>query len=203
MFEALGVTDPAERRQWRERLDDELRKFYQHGRQLEEIAQENRVKAASKKQTAGARSVARDIWREVDKAIFRRFPEDFVLLGTPVERYHLPEGEVLVGRHLFTEGEILAAGYVQIGDDLRFVGSITKAEFLQAWQQAGNTGLALVPQDEDACWQVLDAYRQYRNRIDQTLLELAAGRTADEHLQMQVVSLLWRHIGEHLRVQAT
>ena len=88
----------------------------------------------------------------MDKSIFRRFPEDFVLPGTPVEQYHLPEGEILVGRHLFTEGEMLAAGYILISDDLRFVGSVAKGEFFQAWQQAGNTGVALVPQDEGVCW---------------------------------------------------
>jgi hypothetical protein len=203
VFEALGVTDPNKRRHWREQIYDELRKFYQQGRQLEEIAQENRGKAARKKQTAGARSLTKEIWREVDKTIFRRFPEDFVPPGTPVERHHLPEGEVLVGRHLFTEGEMLAAGYIQIGDDLRFIGDLAKGEFIQVWQQAGNTGLALVPQDENVCGRALNSYHQYRNEIDQTLLELAASRTADENLQTQVVSLLWRHIGEHLRVRTT
>ena len=49
----------------------------------------------------------------------------------------------------------MAAGYIQIGDDLRFIGDLAKGEFIQAWQQAGNTGVALVPRDEDACGRAL------------------------------------------------
>lgn len=203
VFEALGVTDPTERKHWRERLYNELRKFYQHGRELEEVAQANRVKAARKKQTASARSIAKEIWREIDKEIFRRFPQDFVPVGARNEEFRLPEGKIQVGQHLFTEGEMLAAGYIQVGDDLRFVGSMERGEFIQTWQEAGNTGVVPVPRDDTVCSQALRSYRQYREGTEQMLMEVVAGRTSDENLQRQVLTLLWRHINElvHVRKQ--
>ncbi|MCX6030572.1 MAG: N-6 DNA methylase [Chloroflexi bacterium] len=199
VFEALGVADPTERQQWREQVYTEMRRMYKRKRELEEIAMENRNKAARTKHTANARTVVKDIWREIDKTVFRRFPEDFVLPGTSTKQLHVPEGEVKVGRELFTGFGALGVGYIQVGDELKFVESLAKADFVQAWREAGNTGTAFVPHDDDVCAEVCDAYRQYRSEIELTLYEWAASRTADEGLQTQVVTLLWKHIGEHVR----
>jgi hypothetical protein len=202
VFEALGVKDPTERQQWRERVYGELKRLYKRKRELEEIAMENRIKAARAKRTASARTLAKEIWREMDKSAFRHFPDDFVLPGMPTKKFRLPEGEVQVGRELFTGAGALGTGYVMIGDDLRFIGSMVKADFVQAWQEAGNTGTAHVPEDDRVCQQVLDAYQQYREEIQEDILRWARSRTADERLQMQVISLLWRYISEYVQSQA-
>ncbi len=201
VFEALGVNDPTERQQWREQVYDELERLYKRKRELEEIAMENRIKTARAKRTASARTLAKEIWREMDKSAFRRFPYDFVLPGTAAKRFRLPEGQVQVGRELFTGAGALGAGYIMTGDDLIFAGSIVKAEFIQAWQEAGNTGTVHVPEDDEMCQQVLDAYQQYREEIQEDILRWAKSRTADERLQMRVVSLLWRYIGEYVQSQ--
>jgi hypothetical protein len=202
VFEALGVKDPTERQQWRERVYGELKRLYKRKRELEEIAMENRIKAARAKRTASARTLAKEIWREMDKSAFRHFPDDFVLDGMQTKKFRLPEGEVQVGRELFTGAGALGTGYVMIGDDLRFIGSMVKADFVQAWQEAGNTGTAHVPEDDRVCQQVLDAYQQYREEIQEDILRWARSRTADERLQMQVISLLWRYISEYVQSQA-
>ena len=201
VFAALGVNDPTEQQQWREQVYDELKRLYKRKRELEEIAMENRIKAARTKRTASARTLAKEIWREMDKSAFRRFPDDFVLPGTATERFRLPEGEVQVGRELFTGAGALGVGYIMIGDDLIFAGSMVKAEFIQAWQEAGNTGTVHVPEDDEVCQQVLDAYQQYREEIQEDILRWAKSRTADERLQMGVISLLWRYIGEYVQSQ--
>ena len=202
VFEALGLDDPTERQRWRERVYDELKRLYKRKRELEEIAMENRLKAARTKRTASARTLASEIWREMDKSAFRHFPNDFVLTGTPTKKFHLPEGEIQVGRELFTGAGALGTGYVMIGDDLRFIGSMVKAEFVQAWQEAGNTGTAHVPEDDEVCQQVLNAYQEHREEIQEEILRWARSRTADERLQMRVISLLWRYIGEYVQSQA-
>jgi hypothetical protein len=201
VFEALGVTDPDERRRWRERVYDELKRLYKRKRELEEIAMRNRIRAGRKSRTASARTLAKEIWREFDKTHLRRFPQDFVLPGTPCKTLRLPEGEVIVGRQLFTFEGVLGVGHIQIGDIPIDVGSLPKAEFIKAWQEAGNTGEVQVPQLDEMCQQVLDAYKQYRVAVEEQLATWAASRTPDERLQWQVINLLWKHIGEY--VQAT
>jgi len=201
VFEALGVDDPTERQRWRERVYDELKRLYKRKRELEEIAMENRLKAARAKRTASARALAKEIWREMDKSVFRRFPDYFVPPGTATKRFRLPEGEVQVGRELFTGAGALGTGYIMIGDDLIFAGSTVKAEFIQAWQEADNTGIVHVPKDDEVCQQALYAYQQYREEIQENILRWAKSRTADERLQMRVVSLLWRYIGEYVQSQ--
>ena len=203
VFEALGVDDPTERQQWRERVYDELKQLYKRKRELEEIAMKNRLKAARTKRTASARALAKEIWREMDKSAFRRFPDYFVPPGTATKRFHLPEGEVRIGRELFTGAGALGTGYIMIGDDLIFAGSMVKAEFIQAWQEADNTGIVHVPKDDEVCQQVLYAYQQYREKIQENILRWAKSRTADERLQIRVVSLLWRYIGEYVHLQAS
>lgn len=202
VFEALGVKDPNERQQWRERVYGELKRLYKRKRELEEIAMENRIRAARAKRTASARTLAKEIWREMDKSAFRHFPDDFVLPGMPTKKFRLPEGEVQVGRELFTGAGALGTGYVMIGDDLRFIGSMVKAEFIQAWQEADNTGTVHVPEDDKVCQQVLNAYQEHREEIQEEILRWARSRTADERLQMRVISLLWRYIGEYVQLQA-
>ena len=199
VFEALGVDDPTEGRRWRERVYDELKRLYKRKRELEEIAMENRIKAARTKRTASARTLAKEIWREVDKSTFRYFPDDFLLPGTLTKKFRLPEGEIQVGRELFTWAGSLGAGYIMIGEDLIFVGIMVKAEFIQAWQEAGNNGTAHVPQDDEVCQQVLEAYQQYREEIQEDILRWAKSRTADERLQMRLISLLWRYTGEYVQ----
>lgn len=203
MFEALGVNDPTERQWWRERVYDELKRLYKRKRELEEIAMKNRIKAARKKRTASARTLAKEIWREMDKSAFRRFPDDFVLPDTPTKKFRLPEGEVQIGRELFTGAGALGQGYIMIGEDLRYAGSMVKAEFIQAWQEAGNTGTVHVPEGDEVCQQVLDAYQQYREEIQDDILRWARSRTADERLQTRVISLLWQYIGEYVQSQTS
>jgi len=202
VFQALGVNDPAERQQWRERVYDELKRLYKRKRELEEIAMENRVKAARTKRTASARSLAKEIWREMDKSAFRHFPTNFVPPDTPTKAFRLPEGEIQIGRELFTGAGALGIGYIMADDDLIFVGSMARAEFIQAWQETGNTGTALVPEDDTVCQQTLDAYQRYREEIQEDILRWARSRTADERLQTGVVSLLWRYIGEYVHSQS-
>jgi hypothetical protein len=203
VFEAIGVNDPTEWQQWRARVYDELKRLYKRKRELEEIAMENRIKAARTKRTASARTLAKEIWREMDKSAFRRFPDDFVLPDTPTKKFRLPEGEVQIGRELFTGAGALGQGYIMIGEDLRYAGSMIKAEFIQAWQEAGNTGTVHAPEDDRVCQQVLDAYQQYREEMQEDILRWARSRTADERLQMRVISLLWRYIGEYVQSQTS
>jgi len=203
MFEALGVSDSTERQWWRERVYGELKWLYKRKRELEEIAMQNRIKAARTKRTASARTLAKEIWREMDKSAFRRFPDDFVLPDMPTKKFRLPEGEVQIGRELFTGAGALGQGYIMIGEDLRYAGSMIKAEFIQAWQEAGNTGTVHVPEDDEVCQQVLNAYQQYREDIQDDILRWAKSRTADERLQMRVISLLWRYIGEYVQSQTS
>jgi hypothetical protein len=202
VFEALGVEDPTERRRWRERVYDELKRLYKHKRELEEIAMQNRIAAARTKRTASARTLAREIWREMDKSNLYHF-DDFVPAGTPTQKFYLPEGEVQVGRELFTGAGALGEGYVMIGEDLRYAGSMVKAEFIQAWQEAGNTETVHVPKDDKVCRQVLDAYRQYREEIQEDALRWTKSRTANEGLQVRVVSLLWQYVNEYVQSRAS
>lgn len=196
VFEALGVISPEEQNEWRERLYEQVRLLHKQKRELEEEAQVNRVKAARTKRTASARTLAKEIWRELDSIDFRRFPSDFVPPNTPTKAHQLPEGEVQVGREMFTGAGALGVGYIMIGDELREVGSLCKAEFVRAWQEAGNHGTVQIPVDDNACQAALDNYHRYRAATQDTFFQWASSRTADERLQHQIVALLWRHAHE-------
>ena len=199
LFEALGLTDAQERTAWRERLYSELKHIYQHKRELEEIAMRNRVKASRKGRTASARTLAQEIWRELDKDELRRFPDDFVAVGIPTSTLTIPEGEILVGEHMFTVAGLVGVGDIQVGEEaLIHVGSLSKAQYVKAWQEAGNTGKSAIPQTDADCDGVLSAYAEYHDAIEQQLYEWAASRTPDEHLQYNIVRTLWKHIAEYL-----
>ncbi len=201
IFEALGVAHPSDRYKWREWLYDQLKQLYKHKRELELIAMSNRVKAARTKMTASYRTLAKEIWRDMDKSAFRCFPDDFILPGIPTKRFDLPGGEIQVGRELFTGAGSLGVGYIMIGEELRYVGSMIKAEFIQAWQEAGHTGAVFVPEDEQTCDDILAAYARYRADIQAQATEWASSRTADLKLQEQVVNLLWKYINEYVQAK--
>jgi hypothetical protein len=200
IFEALGIRDAEERVLWREQMYDQLRQLYRSKRALEQIAMDNRTKAARGKQKASARSIAREIWRDIeDKSILRRFPDDFVPVSTSVTTHHLPEGDVQVGKELFTGAGALGTGYIMIGEELRFVGSIAKAQFVQTWQETGNVGPVSIPDDDDLCLQVMDEYAAHKREIETELYSWVRGKTADERLQNQLIGLLWGYIQDYLQ----
>ena len=202
VLEALGIEEAEERLLWREQIYDRLQREYTDTREMEEIATENRRKAARGKQKASARSIAREIWRDLeDKSIFRRFPDDFVPISASVATHQLPEGGVQVGKELFTGAGALGTGYIMIGEELRFVGSIAKAQFVQTWQETGNVGSISIPDDDDLCLQVMDEYAAYKREIETELYSWAQSKTADERLQNQLIGLLWGYIQDYLQAQ--
>ena len=201
VFEALGVTEPAERDLWREALYEQLKKLYRRKRDLEEIAMENRRKAARSKRTSSARSVAKELWREIDKSQLRHFQTDFMPPNIPTKTHRLPAGKVQIGRELFTGAGMLGYGYIQIGEDLRYVGSLAKAEFCQKWQEADNLDTVDIPEDDKICQEILTEYQDYKDSIEKTLYEWVRSRTADERMQQKVVNLLWQHINEYVLAQ--
>ena len=131
-LEILGIDDPLERAQVRERLYRDITDMQRAIREREIIAQRDR-RRSSRRGSPTPQDTADDLWAEHQSSLeLLQFPEDFVDRYNQGDLMDLPSGEVEVGEAMIEAGGILRAGTIRIGGrdgEVVDVGSVVRARF--------------------------------------------------------------------------
>ena len=203
VFELLGVEDPRERSRLREELYTATRALYGSLRHVEVQATHNRSRTARRSRVS-PHDIAMEIWDGLDRSWVKRFPTgcqpedvgDVEVIQIPSRVTH-----VEVGTGLFTveatnrkdksaAGKSLAAGSVQVNDDVYDLGSVERAQYLEAMIVVGRTGDLSVPTDPAVCAAAVREFRAYRENVRERVEQLAEEHAGSGKLAEQVAAAL-------------
>ena len=194
VLEILGIVDPAERVDLRQRIYDAIRELQQATREREVVAQADRRRSARRGRVS-PQDIADEIWEEHWETFgLLEFPQAFVLRPGQGEQVDLPPGAVEVGTALMDGPRALRAGTVRLGGptgQVQDVGSVHRARFLEALALCGRYGSLRLP-DEAECEQAVAQFESYRQSLTQRLSALATQRTRDVRRQRAVADALMR-----------
>ena len=194
VLEMLGVEDPGDRADLRDRLYKAMSEMYEAIRDREVIAQRDR-RSASRRATRTALDIADEIWFENQSDLnLLQFPEDFVAREDDEDIFDLPDGRVEVGTAMMEVGGLLRVGTIQVGGrdgEVLEVGSVSRARFLKALSLCHRSGQVRVPDDE-TCDHAVSGFDQYRQELGGRCTELAKHRTRDQRLRNAIVNALMR-----------
>jgi hypothetical protein len=194
VLEMVGIADARQRRNIRERLYQAIKGLYTATRARELVAQKDRRKAAGRR-TFSPTDIADVIWESHKESLeLLQFPGDFVSGATRGEPFDLSQGEVEVGTAMMEMGRQLRSGTIRLGGpegEVKDVGGIARARFLQAMAACGYYGSVLLP-DEETCETVYQHYIRYRSDLQRRFAELAAQATRDQKRQKAIADVLLR-----------
>ena len=148
VFELIGVADPDERRHLRERLYDEVARFYRQVRLLELQAIENKMRA-KRKVGVTSKDISEDIWADLEPDYKRRFPEDFLQPEEELDSYVLPEGKVRLIDDMITKATLVFRS-----ESIAFR-HLPQAQLVQAVLETGRSGTISLPHSDKRCEEVL------------------------------------------------
>ena len=191
-LEILGIDDPLERAQVRERLYRDITDMQRAIREREIIAQRDR-RRSSRRGSPTPQDTADDLWAEHQSSLeLLQFPEDFVDRYNQGDLMDLPSGEVEVGEAMIEAGGILRAGTIRIGGrdgEVVDVGSVVRARFLEVLSQCHYVGTVRLPSDE-VCEQAMSSFNHYRTELLGRLEDLARQRTTDQRRLRAIIRAL-------------
>ena len=193
-LEMLGVEDPDERAQLRDRLYRDVTDLQQAIREREIIAQRDR-RRSSQRAASRPQDVADELWAEHESALdLLQFPEEFVTRPNEGELFDLPSGEVEVGTALIDLGGLLRAGTVRVGGrdgEVLDAGSVSQGRFLEALSLCHRSGRVRLP-GSGVCDDAVSSFDQYRQELRDRCSRLAQQRTPDQRRQRAIVDALLR-----------
>ena len=193
-LEMLGVEDPDERAELRDRLYRDVTDLQQAIREREIIAQRDR-RRSSQRATSRPQDVADELWAEHESALdLLQFPEEFVTRPNEGELFDLPSGEVEVGAALIDLGGLLRAGTVRVGGrdgEVLDAGSVSQGRFLEALSLCHRSGRVRLP-GSGVCDDAVSSFEQYRQELRDRCSQLAQQRTPDQRRQRAIVDALLR-----------
>jgi methylase of polypeptide subunit release factors len=184
-LEVLGISQRAERDQWRCGLYAEITRLYREIRGAEIEMQKFR-RLSARRDRASPRTIAEEIWEEFDKTQVRAFPGNFIPDGEPAENVTLPAGKPKVLEDLFDQGA------VQINSSVIKLGSKARAELAAKIAELGHYGLVSIPKSNRACERALEGHRRYTGLMEAKFNDLAEERSADPEIQSRIVRELWK-----------
>jgi len=189
VLRSLGVAQFAEQDSLLTAIYDQLRTRLLGTRNLELIAQRNRLRAARRGRTTPM-SIAAEIWESLEakeQGDLRPFPSSFLPStdsgGTEV--LDLPEGHA-------TMAQMFGSFSVNIGGKSFAVGSEVRAKLLIALANEGIFGPVAFPESDTACRRALRDWQGFRDMLHDEFQNLAAQRTADPQLIVKIIADLWR-----------
>ena len=193
-LEMLGVEDPDERAELRDRLYRDVTDLQQAIREREIIAQRDR-RRSSQRAASRPQDVADELWAEHESALdLLQFPVEFVTRPNEGELFDLPSGEVEVGTALIDLGGLLRAGTVRVGGrdgEVLDAGSVSQGRFLEALSLCHRSGRVTLP-SSGVCDDAVSSFDQYRQELRDRCSQLAQQRTPDQRRQRAIVDALLR-----------
>jgi len=183
ILEAIGFDDPEER-----------------GRVLSELYDavcqrvESRFERARSSQHPGEKrprpnpeAIAEEIYKEFIPDSFKKFPDDFVPVGTKTRLIPLPEETEDFERVTFNQ--------LRIGSNLLDVDNPDEAEFIQFAIQNGACVSVAIPANSGLVNQAVAGYRDYLAKLTKQIEELASSRTQDRKMKQRIVEALRQKLG--------
>ena len=193
-LEMLGVEDPDERAELRDRLYRDVTDLQQAIREREIIAQRDR-RRSGQRAASRPQDVADELWAEHESALdLLQFPEEFVTRPNEGELFDLPSGEVEVGTALIDLGGLLRAGTVRVGGrdgEVLDAGNVSQGRFLEALSLCHRSGRVRLP-GSGVCDDAVSSFEQYRQELRDRCSQLAQQRTPDQRRQRAIVDALLR-----------
>jgi methylase of polypeptide subunit release factors len=184
-LQLLGIAGAEEREHIRTELYADLARLYGEVREVELKKQVERRQTA-RRERASPRTIAEEIWEDLDKSLIRPFPLGFIPAGEPVETVTLPAGVPKVLEDLFDRGA------VQINSSVIRLGSKARAEFAAKIAEQGISGDSPIPKSDRACERALEAYGRYEAQMEARFGELAEECSANPEIQTRIVRELWK-----------
>jgi len=188
VLELLGVANPRERLELRQRLYAWLREFFEHVRQKEEKAIANKNKA-KRKSAATPDEIAAQVLADIRDRfghLLRPYAE-FVDLTRPYDTLDLPaQGAAAVHRDMFTaQGEVrFTRGRKQIA--LVPARSPEQAALVALAAAHGARGLVRAPVAADDCARLHRRYQAFLDDRARRIRQLTGERTGDAELQTRI-----------------
>lgn len=188
VLELLGFTNAKERRAVQRELYSEITRIYREIRAGELVMRKYRaITARAGRPTA--HSIADEIWDELgDKPVYRS-PVDFIPPKVKSVEVTIPEGRAKI-----TKGGLFEPAGVQIGDTIIPTDNMLSSTLIKLISDIGITGPVSIPVNPLTVRKALEDHAAYVDTTNTQFTELAAGLTADEHMQERVVRELWRRM---------
>ena len=189
VLELLGVANPRERLELRQRLYAYLRDFFEHARQKEEKAIANKNKA-KRKSAATPDEIAAQVLADIRDRfghLLRPYAE-FVDLTQPYDTFDLPvQGVADVHHDLFSDqgGVRFVRGRKQIA--LVPARSLEQATLVALVATHGARGLVRAPLAADDCARLHRRYQAFLDDRARRIRQLVEERTGDPELQERVI----------------
>ena len=189
MLELLGVANPAERVEWRERLYAYLREFFESTRQKEEKAIANKNKS-KRKSAATPDEIAAQVFAEIrDQAGHLLHPyAEFVDLDRPYRTFDLPaQGVADIHRDLLSDqdGVRFIRGRKQIA--LLATQNPEQAALIALLAANNVRGLVRIPLAAAECARLQHRYQTFLNDRVQHIRRQVEERIGDAELQERVI----------------
>jgi len=183
-LEAVGFTDPEERKQVLENLYaavcQRVKTRFDRARSVKhEVSQRGR---------ANAQRIAAELIREIDPALMKKFPSDFLPPSFVCREMELPSEPM--------EFERLTFNRIRVGDEIIDFEMPDEAEFVQFCLENGVKGTIQVPIEQDILQQIVANYRSHMHRLDQAIDGLASSRTADRRLKVRIKDALRQQLDQ-------
>jgi methylase of polypeptide subunit release factors len=196
VLELLGVANPRERLELRQRLYAYLPDFFEHARQKEEKAIANKNKA-KRKSAATPDEIAAQVLADIRDRfghLLRPYAE-FVDLTRPYDTFDLPvQGAAEVHHDLFSDqgGVRFVRGRKQIA--LVPARSLEQATLVALVAAHGARGLVRAPLAADDCARLHRRYQAFLDDRAQRIRQLTEERTGDAELQEHIVRAVLERI---------
>lgn len=187
VLELIGIGDAAERATTLKRLYTEIALFYRQVRLLELQAIENK-KRAKKGRAASPAEIAREIFDSIEPGQLRRFPDDFLPVGEPLDTVELPEGRAT----LFPPDDFYDANALAVGKTKITLRHRAQAELAKLYADLHRVGFAKLPIAPESCERMRQQWEKYEAQMEAVFHQLAAERTEDEERQEAIVRELKR-----------
>ena len=136
----------------------------------------------SQRGRANAQRIAAELIREIDPALMKKFPSDFLPDSFAYREMELPSESM--------EFERLTFNRMRVGDEIVNFEMPDEAEFVQFCLENGVKGTIQVPTEQDILQQIVADYRSHMHRLDQAIDGLASSRTADRRLKARIKDAL-------------
>lgn len=185
VLELIGVADPKERVELKQRLYEEVTLFYRQVRLLELQAIENKNRAR-RKTGVTAKDISDDVWAEFPKENLKRYPEDFLNSDEPQDAYDIPSGKA---RMLYAS-DMINKPALQVADRKIELRNKSQAELILELHSSGLSGPLSVPVDDIKCKEIAAAWKTYLASLEQAFKEMAEDRTSNDEMVENAVSIL-------------
>lgn len=196
VLELLGIANPRERLELRQRLYAYLREFFEYARQKEEKAIANKNKA-KRKSAATPDEIAAQVLADIRDRfghLLRPYAE-FVDLTRPYDTFDLPtQGASEVHHDLFSDqgGVRFVRGRKQIA--LVPARSLEQATLIALVATHGARGLVRAPLAADDCARLHRRYQAFLDDRAQRIRQLVEERTGDAELQTRIIEAVFEAI---------